>query len=141
MEKIDFYIISAAEQEESFICRLINKIYQKKRECFVWVASNEEATRWDKLLWSFEEGSFIPHLIYNQHTATKEAPIYIGTSLGTHHTDVLVNLTENMPPLSENQVFSRVIEIVAPNETQKAQSRMKYKYYQQKQCPLQIHNL
>ncbi len=139
MTRADFYLLDIPFSELShFACRLLQKIFQQKLSAYLYVASKAEASRWDALLWAFNDVSFLPHALYEKNL-TLQVPIYVGHTTPNTPLDVLVNLTDTPPDFYSD--FSRIVEIVPQEENLRAQARKKYQFYQQENCQLQMNTL
>lgn len=93
MTKIDFYQISGDEQ--TFACRLIDKVYRAGHRIYVHTGSARQAEELDDHLWVFREDSFIPHAL---HSVDIEAPVKIGHDHEpSEHQEVLINLSGAVP--------------------------------------------
>lgn len=129
---IDFYILSCTSLDACgvFICRLSEKAYHQGNHLYIYTASSQDSQKFNELLWTFRDTSFVPH----------PGPIQIDhCPPPTEHTDILVNLTPEPPSFYTN--FKRVLEIIPNDATLKAAGRKKYKYYQQQGCKLKTHNI
>lgn len=127
--KVDFYILEAASGQKSllFACQLIEKFYGEQKQVFVHTASREEAERFNTLLWTYRDDSFVPHQIYQENHDTPP-PIQIGLGSGPAKAgDVLVNLSQQIP--AYYQQFSHVIEIVFSDPHVQQLARERYKQY------------
>lgn len=95
----------------------------------------------DDLLWTFRDGSFIPHTLAS---ASNDDPVVVGfdTSAdacpGTHN-DVLINLALEVPSFFSR--FDRVAEIVDQDEESRSSARTRYRYYQDRGYQLSTHEL
>jgi DNA polymerase-3 subunit chi len=95
----------------------------------------EEARRLDEMLWTFRQGSFIPHqLLTNNAEDAQErnANAYANVSIGSgseseHEGELLINLTDNLPEFATG--FQRVVEIISGNEAAQQAGRARYKQY------------
>lgn len=146
MTRIDFYIIENGSEQatETFICRLIEKAWSQNNAVYIHTVDEHHATKYDELLWSFNEDSFIPHhLIQNVaeqmtaknvligHQSAKEIPV-------TDH-DVLINLHHNTPSFFSQ--FERVAEIITADETSRSKGRERYQFYRNRGYALETHKL
>jgi|SRR5579885_171017 DNA polymerase-3 subunit chi len=131
--KIDFYVLDTQSGQQSlfFACQLIEKIHtEQHRRIYVNMNSREEAERFDALLWTYRDDSFLPHDIYRQDNPNPP-PIQIG-----HHEapdgsrEVLLNLSRDFPLFHEN--FEHVIEIVFSDPLVQQLARERYKQYRDK---------
>ncbi len=145
MTRIDFYILAnqKAEAAEHTACRLAEKAYGLKHSIYIHASSRQQAMQLDKLLWTFRDGSFVPHQLHNSD-ANADSPIIIGhqtcsdAELAAHH-QLLINLDQTVPPFFSR--FERVAEIVSGDETQRTQARERFKFYRERGYELQTHEL
>jgi DNA polymerase-3 subunit chi len=68
------------------------------------------------------------------------SPVVLGGALDAlAHQDVLLNLDAEVPTGFER--FTRVIEVVGADDEERAHSRARWKYYQQRGYPIVRHDL
>lgn len=151
--RVDFYLLETAQPHavERLACRLVAKAYALKHQIYIYCVNQQQAQLLDQLLWTFDESSFLPHLLEAEHSALhleKEGPettpwavpILIGwQEPPIAYRDILVNLTNHTPATSLQ--VNRLIEIIANDSEAKAQSRERYRYYRSNQCELHLHRL
>lgn len=145
MTRIDFYILNDSLDNADAImaCRLAEKAYSLKHHVYIHTRSPEETEKMDNLLWTFKEGSFLPHQQYTSANISS-SPVLIchdlelDTAMETQH-QVLINLTEQIPMFFSR--FERVTEIVPANEQGRNQARERYKFYQERGYEIKTHNL
>ncbi len=141
MTQIDFYILSeqSPHNRDMLSCRLAEKVYKLGNRLYIHTDSHSEACRVDDLLWTYRDGSFLPHEIYREGQAS-ESPVVIG-----HHeepdaeADVLINLAPAVPLFFSR--FERVAEIIAPQAGEKRGGRERYRFYRERGYALKTHNL
>lgn len=143
MTRIDFYVLKdeALAARQAFACKLVQKTRQLGHSIYIHCASESDALAMDKLLWSFQDTSFLPHRIINSGGA--ECPIEIGFSnaadaAGNHH-DLLINLGYGVPAFFPR--FERMAEIVVQDTKVLEATRANYRHYAQKHYPLHKHDL
>lgn len=141
MTRVDFYVLGDADATGADLvaCRLTEKIYKLGHQVYVHTESDQQAQRFDALLWTFRAGSFVPH---GRHPETDpdSVPVLIGHDLEPQtHTDVLVNLAAEVPGFFGR--FERVAEVVTSNPEHRAQAREKFRFYRDRGYELQTHNL
>lgn len=141
MPQIDFYILadSSVNARHVLACRLAEKAYQRGHKVYVYTASAPEATLMDELLWTFRSGSFLPHCLF---PAAEDPcpPVLVGCSEGPDsHRDVLINLTQEVPPFFEH--FTRVVEPVDENEKNKQAARERFRIYRDRGYPPETHKI
>ena len=132
--RVDFYILAAdgPASRLQFACRLTEKAYGLNNRVYAHTASQAEAEQLDKLLWTFKQGSFIPHqaLGHGNEAADERTPVRIGTpEYRENEGELLINLTEAAPEFATN--FSRVIEIVDGQEASKEAGRRRFRQYRE----------
>lgn len=142
MSRIDFYIL--AEGGESarhvFACRLAEKAYRLNNSVHIRTANVSLASRIDELLWTFRDGSFVPHEIVKGNQAA-EAPVTIGSGDGGSNavSDLLINLSPDTPV--NIAAFPRIAEIVSSDEDSRLQSRQRFAAYRDQGHTLETHNI
>ena len=96
MTRVDFYILSGAgaELRERFACRLAEKAYGSGYTVLLLAEAAEQAERLDGLLWTFRQGSFVPHARLEQREGE---PVAVATDEHGGDDAVLLNLTDRLP--------------------------------------------
>jgi len=140
--KILFYILSAGEANH-FACRLTEKAYQQNQRIHLHTDDNASAQQLDDLLWTFRDGSFIPHAIISADDAqTPTVTIGHGTELPTEspiEADLLINLGTEVPAFFSR--FEKTAEIVSGSDEHRTQSRERFKYYRDRGYHIQTHKI
>lgn len=120
-------------------CRLAEKAYKLGHQVHIHTASASDSAQLDKMLWTFRDGSFVPHAIY-QAGQDVNAPISIAHDAEpSQHHDVLINLAHEVPLFFSH--FARVAEIIGKDEQEKIAGRIRYRFYRDRGYPLKSHNL
>ena len=132
MTQVDFYISDSdsADARLKLACKIVDKARELDQHVFVHVASDDEARQLDELLWTFSQGSFIPHRIVREAPAeTPAEPVLIGVNQapGPGRWEVLVNLAPDVPEFFSR--YERVAEVVDADAQRRAQSRERYRFY------------
>ena len=139
MTRIDFYLLSTRDPQSRRLmaCRLIEKAYRQGHRLWVRTETAEETRELDDLLWTFRQGSFVPHECAAE---INEAPVLIGHGPPRPElADVLVNLGAGVPPGFEH--FERVAELVDQAAAVKQAGRQRYRHYQAGDHPIHTHEL
>jgi DNA polymerase-3 subunit chi len=142
VSKVDFYVIRDAgvRARQRFACRLAEKAYRLDNTVHILVTDQQTVRQLDELLWTFRDGSFVPHEVAGQSSAAGEAPITIGTgSAPNPNCDLLINLGEEIPATAAS--FPRVAEIVTSDEDAKTRSRQRFVDYRDGGHTLDTHML
>jgi DNA polymerase-3 subunit chi len=142
MARVDFYLLAAAGESSRrlFACRLAEKAYRLRHTVHIQAADRQHAQQLDELLWTFRDGSFVPHEVIGAQTDPGTAPVTIG--VGTDEVrpgDLLINLTDEVPQRLD--AFPRIAEIVTSDEDCRQKSRKRFADYRQQGHSLQTHEL
>lgn len=140
MARIDFYILSQAgpRSRHAFACRLAEKAYRLDNTVHIHARSRDDAESLDELLWTFRDGSFVPHELLA--SAAPEAPVTIGYGdTNSNPRDLLINLCDEIPGFAES--FPRVAELVTSDEDCRRESRRRYVEYRDRGHTLETHNV
>jgi DNA polymerase-3 subunit chi len=142
MARIDFYILNQAGQHsrQTFACRLAEKAYSLNNSVHIHAASRDDAERLDELLWTFRDGSFVPHERISDTSRSPEAPVTIGCDDETVEVrDLLINLSDEIPACAGG--FPRVAELVTSDDDCKQLSRKRFATYRAQGHSLETHNV
>ena len=141
MTQVDFYILQDAQAggRPLFTCRLTEKAFKQGRQVFINTGSSQLLQQLDELLWTFRDGSFLPHAVYAAG-ASDTPPILLGHAVEPDGpSDVLINLCSEVPSFFSR--FSRVAELVGGDATQLDAARERYRFYKDRGYTLNTHNL
>jgi len=139
--RIDFYISQTSRDEDRFrlACRITEKAYKLGNSVYIHTDSSAQAGLIDDLLWTFRDGSFVPHQTDTGNNE-KSVPVLIGHDKERQHeADVLINLAHEIPACFSQ--FERVAEVVNETPESTAQARERYKFYRDRGYELQTHKL
>jgi DNA polymerase-3 subunit chi len=138
---VNFYSIELNHDIKLCQCKFIKCLY-KRDENIIIVDDYENLEELDKLLWSFEQNSFLPHKIYNNGDVIDTPIILLSiqnldklrlfsayTSIINNYDNALVNLENN----------TNIYEFVDTNESKKTISRNKFLEYKKNNFTL-MHN-
>lgn len=142
MARVDFYVLSGSGDiaRQQFACRLAEKAYKLKNRVHIHVAGPESVRKIDDLLWTFRDGSFVPHEVLGMNSARPESPITIGCDdLPDFDCDLLINLGDTVPDQASS--FPRVAEVVTSDDECKSLSRQRFVDYRDQGHTLDTHNL
>lgn len=142
MARIDFYVVTGSGELERqrFACRLAEKAYRKNNIVHIQVRDATVAQEMNQLLWTFRDGSFVPHEIIESDGPDPDAPVTIGVAAaGRCKPDLLINLMDTMP--IDPDTFPRVAEIVTSDESSKSRGREHFVAYRNAGHTLETHKL
>lgn len=137
--RTDFYLLNDDDSTkyQNFLCKLVEKIYRRQHRIYIHSNDETQAHQIDQWLWTYDENSFLPHLLVNEGLQPAP-PIQIGyeTAPPQQH-DILINLTPTVPEFFNK--FKRIVEII--NETTKTAARERYKIYRDANHAIKTHNI
>ena len=141
MTKVDFYLLGAdSDSREMFACRLTEKAWRLGHRVYLLAPDQTSAKQLDELLWTFSQGSFVPHAVCRQEADVDLHPVLIGhNEPPARLSDVLISLAAEVPAWFSR--FTRVAEMVGASEDDKTHARERFRFYRERGYPLETHNL
>ncbi|QRX83603.1 DNA polymerase III subunit chi [Glaciimonas sp. PAMC28666] len=129
MTQIDFH--TNIPDKFLYTCRLVRKARASQCQIVILTSHADDLATLDRTLWTFSEQDFLPHVAANDPLA-RQTPIILTSdeTIDLPHHQVLINLSGHTP--SHFARFERMFEIVTLNETDKNDSRERYRFYQQR---------
>ncbi len=137
MTQVDFHF--NAPDKLHYVCRLLRKIYRSGKKSVVYCPQPQMLHELDQSLWTFSQLDFLPHVKASDPLAARTPIVLLPQAGETVHHDVLVNLASEMPPHFSR--FDRLVEVVALEEEDRAQARLRWKYYKDRGYPLNTFDL
>ena len=114
-------------------CMLTEQAFLAGERVLVWLDGAEEMARFDDLLWSFGERSFVPHEPLGSDPAACEAPVQLHAGALPQHVGpafyTLVTLRE--VPCPETLWFGKVIEVVDAEPACRNAGRARFRWYRE----------
>ena len=140
MSRVDFYVLreSGESARQRFACRLAEKAWSLDNSVHIRVTDPQTADVLDDLLWTFRDGSFVPHEKISNADTQPASPITIGTH-EARQCDLHINLADAIP--DNTGAFPRVAEIVTSDEAAKQTSRKRFVEYRDAGHTLDTHKL
>ena len=142
MARVDFYILAQPDERarQVLACKLAEKAWRLDNTVYIHTQDPAAAERLDDLLWTFRDGSFVPHGLVGRDDGTEASPIMVGCTPDDVPTrDLLINLGDDIPPFAEG--FARVAELVTSDENSRNLSRRRYAAYRDQGHELNTHKL
>jgi len=128
MTRIDFYSNSPSRLHTA--CQLAAKALARKTSVALFAPDGELARSVDRMLWTFQATSFVPHCLAQDRLAA-ETPVLIVSSLEQMAQDELViNLSGECPPGFGR--FRRLIEVVGLEEEERRLARLRWRFYKER---------
>lgn len=142
MARVDFYVLQRADERSRYTlaCKLAEKAYRLENTVYIHARNHENAVQLDELLWTFRDGSFVPHALSGAEDDTAASPVTIGcNSDDVQSRDLLINLCDDIPAFAES--FPRVAELVTSDPDCRQLSRKRFAEYRDKGHSIQTHKL
>lgn len=93
----------------------------------------------ERLLWTFRDGSFIPHGLLGQADPAY-TPVLVGNGEdATEEHDILINLHSEVPQFFSR--FQRVAEPIDQDAQVRTAGRNRYRFYKDRGYPLETHEI
>jgi DNA polymerase-3 subunit chi len=140
--RVDFYVSGDAGEPARLrlACRVAEKAYLANQKVVCYSDDGALLPRLDEMLWTFGDGSFVPHDVVSQDGARCDAPVALTSGpLPAEHADVLINLASVVPPFFER--FARVAEFLDARPEVRSSGRERFKIYRSKSVEPQTHNV
>ncbi len=141
MTKVDFYVLdgNAAGNRYQLACRVAEKAHSAGHRVLIHTPSGEEAAHLDRLLWTFNEQSFLPHGLLNKVDHALNTILIGDGALDQEEHDVLINLALDVPTFFSR--FKRLAECVDNDNTVRTASRNRFRFYRDRGYSLNTHNI
>jgi len=139
--RVDFYLLrDPRKQVETLCCQLCAKAFDDRHTVAVLCGNEDQATQLDQWLWQVPPQRFIPH--GRAGTAAARGSVVLINSVAPD-SQIVINLSggEHAVELPAQHHVQRILEIVADDDTARAQARRRYRHYQQSGAELHTHEL
>lgn len=139
--RVSFYVLAAQEPVArlNYACRLTEKAYRLNQRIHLHTATRADTELLDKLLWTFRQGSFVPHERLDP-ARPPAAPVTIGDGTGEPPAiDLLINLAAEVPGFFRH--CARVAEIIDGNPECREAGRTRHRFYRQNGLEPETHQV
>ena len=136
MTKVDFFIWPMCNklQHDVTVCHLIQSVLRAEKTISVLLDEADECRRFNSLLWTFEDTSFLPHGIEDE-----DCPVKLTINFDKCGEDTLVNLGKSYP-ISPKR-FRRIIETAGHDELTRTNARKKFGAYKDLAIEVNYHKV
>lgn len=140
--RVDFYVLEepSGTARLRLGCRLAEKAYLTGQRALVRLSDPEELRTFDELLWTFMDGSFVPHDVLGASTTADDVPVLLSVGgVPARAFDIVINLAPDIPGcLAQTQ---RVAEIVDGEAARRRAGRARFKAYRDLGVQPASHNI
>ncbi len=134
MQQVNFHILENADYNGKlrYTCRLVREAYSRGLKVNIRTTNPDQSSQLDAMLWTFSQGSFIPHAIAGPDRPDREDyPVQLGENIDqppeTESVDMLINLCQQ--PGSRPHQYARVDEVVCSDPVDKQAARDRFRGY------------
>lgn len=142
MTRVDFYILPDADEDrrQVYLCRLVDKAYRLGHRVWIHVPEATRAAALDDRLWSFNQGSFLPHERAGAEDADPDCPVVLAEAGEPGDArELLVNEDAEVPAFFTR--FERVAEVINQDEETRRRGRERYAFYRDGGHELHYHKV
>jgi DNA polymerase-3 subunit chi len=136
--RVDFYILEEPSPSGRLkvACKLAEKAYLAAQTVLVWHTDPAELRAFDEMLWTFNDGSFVPH----EMLPASDSPVLLSLGVApSANVDIVINLSPELPTcLSQTR---RVAEIIDGDDTRRRAGRARFKAYRELGVQPASHNI
>ena len=143
--RVSFYVLSGAEPTTrlGYACRLAEKVYKLRNRIHAHASDAGMAQALDVLLWTFRQGSFVPHEMLTS-SSHLNSPITIGfagisTPGEPPAADLLINLAVEVPAFFRH--YARIAEIVDSSPASREAGRARHRFYRNQGLEPETHEV
>lgn len=139
MARVDFYVLDRVDEQARYtaVCKLTEKAYRLENTVYIHAQNQADAERLEQLLWTFRDGSFVPHDFAADGITT---PVTIGyQSELVEARDLLINLCDEIPTFAA--AFPRIAELVTSDENSRRKGRKRFAEYRDQGNEIKTHNI
>ena len=139
--RVDFYLLAdrGNDSRDRFACRLADKAFQLGHRVYVHTDSAADAARLDNTLWTFRDGSFVPHALASDPGEPVPAVLIGCDDTPPPAFEVLINLAQEVP--AAYRQCQRVAEIVTGDADTRAAGRQRFCFYRDHDCTPATHHI
>jgi len=136
-ERVDFYVLGGTDERTRLVyaCRLVEKAYLHEHTVYVHTAGPGEAEAFDELLWTFADGSFVPHELAS---GAARSPVVIGCAAPVP-AQLLVNLAPEAPEFYGD--YARIAEFVDAEPARRDAGRRRFAFYRDRGLKPETHKV
>ena len=130
MERADFYVLEGGDSRErwKFACQEIERAFLADERVLVCFDTADDLARFDELLWTFADRSFVPHEPVTAESDWEETPVLLSAGAAPPSPpQLIVNLSTAVPAGVAS--VARVIEIIDNDPGRRQAGRERFRQY------------
>ncbi len=140
MPHVTFYLldnqseINSMPQHFALACALATRNYRNKQKTTVYCNNQQDAERFDELLWQLPVDAFVPHNLVGEGPVNGTPVEICWQPPKQFNRPVLINLSAHVPDFHSR--YKQIIDFVPAEEALKEQARERYKHFRAAGCQL-----
>ena len=141
-QRVDFYVLSGTEERPRLkvACRIAERAYLAGERVFVWLEGAHTLERFDELLWTFADRSFVPHEIFQNEAQWQDTPVLVSCDGQPQQPyGVLINLGSTVPASAAHA--ASIAEVIDAQEDRRQAGRARFRQYRDRGIAPATHNL
>jgi DNA polymerase III subunit chi len=141
--RVDFYIVEdpSSSARLKLACKLAEKAYLAAQSVLIWHTDPAELRVFDEMLWTFNDGSFVPHeALPDNGTPGSDSPVSLSAGVAlSANVDIIINLAPDLPPGLDRT--RRIAEIIDGDDIRRRAGRARFKAYRELGIQPASHNI
>jgi len=140
--RVDFYVLEGQSPSGrlKLACKLAEKAYLASQTVLVWHTDPAELKAFDAMLWTFNDGSFVPHEALPGSGSWSDSPVLLSSGVTpSANVDIIINLAPDLPPCVS--LTRRVVEIIDGDDARRRAGRARFKAYRELGVQPASHNI
>jgi DNA polymerase-3 subunit chi len=139
--RVDFYVTESAAPRDRLrtACRVVEKAYLAGHTVLVWHTDVEELREFDELLWTFADGTFVPHEGITSAGFASAPVLLTSGDMPPDGFEVLVNLAPSVPECVASA--RRVAEFIDGDADRRQAGRARFRAYKERGWVPVTHNV
>jgi DNA polymerase III subunit chi len=140
--RVDFYILDdpSSSARLKLACKLAEKAYLASQRVLVWHTDPAELKVFDEMLWTFSDGSFVPHEVLMSSGNLGETPVALSLGVApSANVDIIINLAPELPACLSRA--PRVAEVIDGDDSRRRAGRARFKAYRDLGVQPASHNI
>jgi len=130
VERADFYVLAGSNPRDrwKFACQQVEQAFLAEERVLVWFDNADDVAKFDDLLWTFADRSFVPHEPVSAESDWDETPVLLSAGpLPPSPPQLIVNLSDQLP--ADAASAARIVEIIDDDAARKQAGRERFRQY------------
>lgn len=137
MTEIKFFF--NVDNKLQFACKIAKRAHDDGRKLIVYAPSTKLTDEFDRMLWTFSQLSFVPHVKAGHPLAAETPIVIVNDDVGLTHHEALLNLGDDPPAFFSR--FDALREVVSTDTDDRAAARERMKFYKSRGFDVQTQDM